>query len=88
MRVQNENIPFAKHFDYVYSMISHKSEYIVGKNVNSKKLTKEPIVLHSGSQKTASFSASITGYWFVRGTDQKNGEVLVGQNGALFVLPE
>lgn len=56
--------------------------------INGKKLTKEPIVLHLGNQKTASFSESITGYWFVRGTDQKNREVLVGQNGAWFVLPE
>lgn len=56
--------------------------------INGRKLTKEPIVLHPGNQRTASFSESITGYWFVRGTDQKNGEVLVGQNGAWFVLPE
>jgi hypothetical protein len=55
--------------------------------INGKKLTKEPIVLHPGNQKTASFSESISGYWFLRGTDQKNREVLVGQNGAWFVLP-
>lgn len=55
--------------------------------INGKKLTKEPILLHPGSQKTASFSDSLNGYWFVRGTDQNKREVLVGQNGAWFILP-
>lgn len=55
--------------------------------INGKKLTKKPIVLHSENQKTASFSNSLNGYWFVRGTDQNKREVLVGQNGAWFVLP-
>lgn len=57
-------------------------------SIKGKKLTKEPILLHPVNQKMASFSDSVNGYWFVRGTDPKNKEVLVGQNGALFVLPE
>ena len=55
--------------------------------INGKKLTREPIVLHPENQKTASFSNSLNGYWFVRGTDQNKREVLVGQNSAWFILP-
>lgn len=55
--------------------------------ITGKKLTKEPVVLNPDNRKMASFADSIKGYWFLRGTDQQNQEILVGQNGAWFVLP-
>jgi hypothetical protein len=54
-------------------------------SIDGKKLTKEPILLDKENKKLASFTGS---YWYLRGTDSQNRDVLVGQNGAWFVLPE
>jgi hypothetical protein len=53
-------------------------------SIDGKKLTKEPILLAPENEKYASFTEE---YWYLRGKDTQGKEILIGQNGAWFVLP-
>lgn len=53
-------------------------------SINGKKMTREPIVLSYYNRKMATFT---NGYWYIRGTDSQGQDVILGQNGAWFVLP-
>jgi len=52
--------------------------------LEGKKLSKEPVRLVSGLSTIAEFKDN---YWYLRATDQAEKEVLIGSNGAWFVLP-
>ena len=52
--------------------------------LDGKKLSKEPVRLASGRSTIAEFKDN---YWYLRATDQAEKEVLIGSNGAWFILP-
>lgn len=54
-------------------------------SLTGKKLSKEPIQFNPSKERLAQFAKK---YWFVQVKDSNGKEVLVGQNGAWFELPE
>ncbi len=54
-------------------------------SIDGKKLSREPVFLHSDNKKMAAFT---NGYWYLRAEDAQKKEVLIGQNGAWFELPK
>ncbi len=58
--------------------------YVDVYTLEGKKLSKEPVHLASGRSTIAEFKDN---YWYLRATDQTEKEVLIGCNGAWFVLP-
>ncbi|MGV3609971.1 MAG: hypothetical protein ACO1N0_03410 [Fluviicola sp.] len=54
-------------------------------SIDGEKLSREPVLLNHDNRKLASFNEK---YWYVRGKTAQNKDVLMGQNGAWFVLPD
>lgn len=54
-------------------------------SINGNKLSGEPVLLHSENKKLATLT---NGYWYLRAEDAQKKEVLIGQNGAWFELPD
>ncbi|WP_343636637.1 hypothetical protein [Fluviicola sp.] len=54
-------------------------------SINGNLLSREPVSLHPDNRKYASFNQT---YWYIRGKNAQGKDVLMGRNGAWFVLPD
>lgn len=71
-------------YDGLFLIQEFGDGYVDVYTLEGKKLSKEPVRLASGRSTIAEFKDN---YWYLRATDQAEKEVLIGSNGAWFILP-